>query len=63
MFNKTILQLFPALLSVCCVLLEHAQVHQKLAITLAQCIKVDQLLAQKQFQKLSENEKKIIFGF
>lgn len=57
MFNEAILQLFPALLSVNRVLLKHRQVHQVLAVYLAQGVEVDELLAQEQLEQLPKSEK------
>jgi hypothetical protein len=53
-FNQTVLQLLPALLAVRCVLLEHLQVHQVVAVEVAQSFEVDELLAEEEFQKFPE---------
>lgn len=52
MFNQSILQLLPALLSMARFLIEHFQLHQIISIDLTQRLKVDQLLAQEQLQQL-----------
>lgn len=51
MFNQTILQFLPTLLSMLCVLLEDFQVHQAFAVKVAQGIEVDELLAKEEFQE------------
>lgn len=51
-FNEPILEFFPAFLAMNCVLLEDCQALQALSISAAQCIKVDELLAQEKFQQL-----------
>lgn len=64
MFNKTVLQLIPALLSVRGVLFKHSQAHQVLSVNVAQSVEVDQFLAEEKFQefpKMNELMKAEIF--
>jgi hypothetical protein len=61
MFNQSILQLLPAFLAVRGVLLEHLQVHQVVAVKVAQSFKVDELFAEKEFEEFPLVENKIIY--
>jgi len=56
-FNETILQLFPALLSVGGVLFEDLQVQQVASINVAQHFKVDQFFAEEEFKEFPEINK------
>lgn len=57
-FNETVLQFFPAFLAVGCLLIENLQIHQIVAVNVAQGVEIDELFAEEKFQKFPGRHKR-----
>lgn len=59
MLNQAALEFFPTFFAVSRVLLEDCQIHQVLAVDVAQGIEVDELFAQEQLQQFPGKKNRI----